>query len=216
MSNLSKSLENPYVSQISEIDCPCFHSFVLLDMPAYSLHTDSELLDFLKSGNMAAFDEIYQRYWNTLFRSAYYLLEDRAASMDIVQDVFVWLWENRDHVVHTTLKGYLVMAVRYKAANFIRNSKVRTAFIVENTVPEPVQTSEEWKLELKELKAVIASFTETLPSRCKEVFYLSRHEHLSNREIACRLGISEKTVENQLTTALRKLRMRLGSMSLLL
>jgi RNA polymerase sigma-70 factor, Bacteroides expansion family 1 len=185
-------------------------------MQAYSLYTDSELLDLLKSGNAAAFDEIYQRHWNTLFKSAYYLLQDRAASMDVVQDVFVWLWENRDHVVLTTLKGYLVMAVRYKVANFIRHQKVRSAFITQNIVPEISQATEEWVLELKELKSVIASFTETLPSRCKEVFYLSRHEHLSNREIAYRLGISEKTVENQLTTALRKLRVRLGSMSLLL
>lgn len=182
-------------------------------MQAYTLYSDSELLDFLKSGNAAAFDEIYQRYWNLLFKSAYYLLQDKAASMDVVQDVFVWLWEHRDHIVLTTLKGYLVMAVRYKVANYVRNSKVRAAFIEAQPV---TAITEEWMLELKELRSVIAGFTEDLPARCKEVFYLSRHEHLSNREIAYRLGISEKTVEKQITTALKKLRVRLGSMSLLL
>ncbi|CAL1518435.1 RNA polymerase sigma-70 factor [Chitinophaga sp. MM2321] len=185
-------------------------------MSAYSLYSDSELLDFVKSGDKAAFDEVYQRHWNVLFKSAYYLLQDKAASMDIVQDVFVWLWEHRDHLVLTTLRGYLIMAVRYKVANYVRNSKVRTAFIAAQQLQEITDTSEEWILELKELKAIIAHFTEALPSRCKEVFYLSRQEHLSNREIAHRLGISEKTVENQLTTALKKLRVRLGSMSVLM
>lgn len=185
-------------------------------MSAFYLYTDSELLDLVKSGDGAAFDEIYQRYWNILFKSAWYLLQDKAACMDVVQDVFVWLWEHRDHVVLTTLRGYLVMAVRYKAANYLRNSKVRASFMEESSAAATAGPSEEWMLELKELKAVIAGFTDALPSRCREVFYLSRHEHLSNREIAYRLGISEKTVENQITTALKKLRVRLGSMSVLM
>ncbi|MET3879269.1 RNA polymerase sigma-70 factor (family 1) [Chitinophaga sp. OAE865] len=185
-------------------------------MSAIHLYPDSELLDLMKSGDGAAFDEIYQRYWNILFKSAWYLLQDKAACMDVVQDVFVWLWEHRDHVVLTTLRGYLVMAVRYKAANYLRNNKVRAAFAAESSATGTDGASEEWVLELKELKAIIAGFTDALPSRCREVFYLSRHEHLSNREIASRLGISEKTVENQITTALKKLRVRLGSMSLLM
>lgn len=200
-----------------------FHSFVFrpkyLHQPkmfAYHVYQDSELLDLIKSGDETAFDEIYRRHWDTLYKAAYYLLQDEATAMDIVQDVFVWLWEHRDHVVLTTLRGYLVMAVRYKVANYIRHRKVRAAFVTANTLPEPAENTEELALELKELKNIIAIFTQQLPERCREVFQLSREEHLSNREIALQLNISEKTVENQITLALKKLRVRLGSMSLLL
>ncbi|MBC9912936.1 RNA polymerase sigma-70 factor [Chitinophaga varians] len=185
-------------------------------MPAYYVYEDSELLDFMKSGNEAAFDEIYRRHWHSLYHSAYYLLQDEAPAMDIVQDVFVWFWENRDHLVLTTLRGYLLMAVRYKVANYFRRQKVRAAFAAASILLAREEGSHEQALELKELKAVIASFTAELPDRCREVFQLSRQEHLSNREIARQLGISEKTVENQLTIALKKLRVRLGSMSLLM
>ncbi len=185
-------------------------------MPAYHVYQDSELLDFMKSGDEAAFDEIYLRHWNTLYNAAYYLLHDEAASMDIVQDVFVWFWEHRDHLVLTTLRGYLLMAVRYKVANYLRHRKVRAAFVAETTMQAQEEGSQDMVLELKELRAVIARFTSELPDRCREVFQMSRHQHLSNREIARQLGVSEKTVENQLTIALKKLRVRLGSMSLLL
>ncbi|MBC9929853.1 RNA polymerase sigma-70 factor [Chitinophaga qingshengii] len=185
-------------------------------MPAYHVYEDSELLDYMKSGNEAAFDEIYRRHWHTLYHSAYYLLQEEAPAMDIVQDVFVWFWEHRDHLVLTTLRGYLLMAVRYKVANYFRHRKVRAAFAAETVLLAREASDHEQELELKELKAMIARFTGELPERCREVFQLSRHEHLSNREIARQLGISEKTVENQLTIALKKLRVRLGSMSLLL
>ncbi|QJB36561.1 RNA polymerase sigma-70 factor [Chitinophaga oryzae] len=185
-------------------------------MPAYHVYEDSELLDFMKSGNEAAFDEIYHRHWHTLYHAAYYLLQEEAPAMDIVQDVFVWFWEHRDHLVLTTLRGYLLMAVRYKAANYFRRRKVRAAFAAETAMQAREEGALDHALELKELKAVIAHFTATLPDRCREVFQLSRQDHLSNREIARQLGISEKTVENQLTIALKKLRVRLGSMSLLM
>ncbi|MGE7773280.1 RNA polymerase sigma-70 factor [Chitinophaga sp. NPDC101104] len=182
-------------------------------MGVYQTYTDSELLEHLKAGDRLAFEEIYRRYWRDMYRTAWLMLHDDAASTDIVQDIFVWCWEKRGLMAVSSLGGYLNMAVRYKVANYIRREKVRTGLFAEAEIlqiPEPVQ---EMTLELKELRAIIAQFTEELPGRCRDIFYLSRFEYLSNKEIAARLGISEKTVENQLTIALKRLRTRLGALS---
>ena len=182
-------------------------------MGVYQTYTDSELLEHLKAGDRWAFEEIYRRYWRDMYRTAWLMLHDDAASTDIVQDIFVWCWEKRGVMAVTSLGGYLNMAVRYKVANYIRREKVRAGLFAEAEIlqiPEPVQ---ELTLELKELRAIIAQFAEELPGRCRDIFYLSRFEYLSNKEIAARLGISEKTVENQLTIALKRLRTRLGVLS---
>ena len=177
-----------------------------------SIYTDSELLHQLNTGSRGAFDEIYRRHWHTMYRTAYTVLKDKSACMDVLQDVFVWIWEHRGALNVTSLGAYLVMAVRYKVANYIRHNRVHAAFFEQ---VEKLQVTEETisPVELKELQTIISRFTLELPERCQQVFYLSRFEYLSNKEIATKLGISEKTVENQLTIALRKLRMKLGSFS---
>lgn len=182
-------------------------------MGANLTYTDSELLIQLRAGSRQAFEEIYRRHWKDMYSTAYRVLHDEAASTDIVQDIFVWCWEKRAVLEVSSLGGYLAMAVRYKVANYIRREKVRANFftVVESLrIPEGAQ---DMTLELKELRSIIAQFTEELPGRCRDIFYLSRFEFLTNKEIAARLGISEKTVENQLTIALKRLRMRLGSLS---
>ncbi|MBO9154805.1 RNA polymerase sigma-70 factor [Chitinophaga sp. GCM10012297] len=181
-------------------------------MSDLSIYTDSELLHHLNTGSRGAFDEIYHRHWRAMYCSAFVVLKDEAACMDLLQDVFVWLWEHRGRLQVSVLKAYLLMAVRYKAANYIRRSRVHAAFFEQ---VERTQVAEETvsPVELKELQAIIGQFTLDLPERCRQVFYLSRFEYLSNKEIAEKLGVSEKTVENQLTIALRKLRVKLGSLS---
>ncbi|WP_168208945.1 RNA polymerase sigma-70 factor [Chitinophaga sp. XS-30] len=170
----------------------------------------------LKAGDNRAFDELYNRHWKALYQTAYYILRDENACMDILQDIFVWLWEHHEHLVLTSVRGYLTMAVKYKVSNYIRRLNQQRAFYGQVTVPSPVPAEGELSVELKELKALVIHFTEGLPGRCKEIFLLSRNEYLSNRQIAQKLGISEKTVENQITTALKRLRMKLGNLSSLL
>lgn len=181
-------------------------------MTDFSNYTDSELLHRLNTGSRGAFDEIYRRHWHAMYRTAAAVLKDESACMDVLQDVFVWLWEHRGALNVGVLKAYLVMAVRYKVANYIRHSRVHAAFFEQ---VEKLQVAEETvsPVELKELQTIIGQFTLELPERCQQVFYLSRFEYLSNKEIAARLGVSEKTVENQLTIALRKLRVKLGGFS---
>jgi RNA polymerase sigma-70 factor (ECF subfamily) len=179
-------------------------------MAGYSAYTDQELISLLKDGDRYVFNEIHDRCFDTLFRSAYNVLRDRDACMDIVQEVFAWFWEHKEQHEMSSIKGYLLMAVKYQTANYIRSSRVRENYRLAQ-VEENFSVNEE-SLELQELQAIIKSFSEQLPKHCREVFKLSREEHMSNKEIAEKLGISEKTVSVQIMRALSKLRGELGKM----
>ncbi|SHM06014.1 RNA polymerase sigma-70 factor, ECF subfamily [Chitinophaga jiangningensis] len=178
---------------------------------------DSELLSYLKDGNVRAFDTIYARYWADLYKHACCTLRNREQALDIIQEVFTWLWVNRETVQITSLKQYLKGAVRFKMANYLRASKSQKQlinslqYLAEDTVA-PVD------IHLKELQSLIASAVDALPEKCKEVYSMSRHEQLSHAEIASRLNISVKTVENQISIALKRIRIHIGStlLSLLL
>ncbi|MEJ2884535.1 RNA polymerase sigma-70 factor [Pedobacter sp. GR22-6] len=174
-------------------------------MAAYSALTDQELIAAMQHSD-AAFDEIYERYWSVLYRSAFNVLRDKEAAMDVIQEVFIWFWEHKGNVQINSIKAYLLTAVKYKVANYIRNGKVRESFY--DRIPKVELDTEfpDEQLELKELKEMINNFVMELPERCQEVFNMSRNEHLSNKEIAERLGISEKTVENQINKALKRIK----------
>lgn len=179
----------------------------------YKYIRDDDLLSRLGDNDPIAFDEIYKRYWSTMFQSAYNLLREREVCMDIVQDIFIWLWENRNNLNVRSLKPYLLVAVKFKVANYIKKGKIRSSFFDElQQIGEPLELIEE-SIEVKQLMEIINHFINQLPEKCREIFLLSRHEYLSNKEIAERLGISVKTVENQMTIALRKMKTSLGKIS---
>jgi len=180
-------------------------------MNVYRKRTDQELIAGLKDDDHEAFNEIHDDHFDELLRSAYNVIRDRDASMDILQEVFVWFWEHRADHKMSSIKGYLLMAVKYQTSNYIRKGKVRGNFILANS--EAKFTVNEEALELKELQTIIASFTERLPEKCAQIFKKSKEEHLSNKEIAQLYGISEKTVSVQLHRALKKLHAELGRMN---
>jgi RNA polymerase sigma-70 factor (family 1) len=182
-------------------------------MPLYSKLVENELAALIKQGDEAAFAEIYDRYWEELLRSAYRILRDKEACMDVLQEVFVWYWTHRENLVLNSVKAYLLIAVKYQIANYLRKAKVRLQYIKNIELLGVEKMFEEDLLEIKEFKAMLEHFTAELPERCREVFNLSRNQHLTNKEIATKLGISEKTVEMQITIALKRLRLRLDSYS---
>jgi RNA polymerase sigma-70 factor (ECF subfamily) len=183
-------------------------------MRSYDFLTDKELVACLREGDTAAYTQIYTRHWSALYRSAYNVLRDEAMALDVLQEVFAWIWSNKERIEVDNLRAYLYAAVRFKVANALRDEKYRKGFF---TVFEQLKDHDpgfnDETLEVKELKNVIAAFTDSLPEKSREVFRLSRYEQASNKEIANRLGISEKTVENHMTTTLRKLRVILGRLS---
>lgn len=173
-------------------------------------YTDQELIEMLREGRHNAFAEIHRRYFKVLYRSAFNVLNDSEACMDIIQDIFTWFWEHRSQHQMLSIKGYLLMAIKYQTANYIRKGKVRENFIL--TQIEEITINEE-SLELQELQRIVDSFTDELPDRSRLIFKMSREQNLSNKEIAKQLGITEKTVSGLLARALKKLRSDLGKMS---
>jgi len=182
-------------------------------MQPHSTLSDSELVDYLRSGDKAAFTEIYNRHWQSAYRSAFNVLKDDEACLDVVQDVFVWLWQNREQLSIISLKPYLITAVKFKMLNVIRQGKFRAEIIAELGFDKEGLTFAESSLEVKELKAIIDQFVEDLPAQAQKIFHLSRNEHLSHKEIAQQMGLSEKTVKNQMNISLKKLRTSLGRMN---
>lgn len=171
-------------------------------------HSDKELLEKIALDDSSAFEELYAHYWRIMFSAAYQVLNDEDLCLDVVQEVFLWVWENRAKLtIKQSAKNYLITAVKYKIANHIKKSKLQTAFI--EKLEEAEAPSAQELLEIKELHQAYEYFTQTLPPKCKEVFILSRNDDLTNKQVAKHLGISEKTVENQLTIAYRKIRVLL-------
>jgi RNA polymerase sigma-70 factor (family 1) len=173
--------------------------------------TDQELISLLCQGNEHAFNTLYERHWAGLYKFAFFIVRDKDACKDLIQDVFVWVWEHRQGLVIESPGSYLKAAVKYKIANYIRSGNIRDSFFEEAAKFDfAVSTpgSAEFT-ELKELNNIIQKVVANLPFKCREIFRLSREGNLTNREIAEQLGISIKTVENQITIALHRLRAHL-------
>jgi RNA polymerase sigma-70 factor (ECF subfamily) len=166
------------------------------------------LLNKLKEGDINALEVIFHKYYSHLCRYLLLLFKNELLVEHIAQDIFVYLWENRESLeIKTSLESYLYTAGRYKALNQIRDSKRQEA-IRENLVvsEEEYNNDPESTLEIKELEKIIDDAIKTLPARCQRIFRLSREDEMSYKEIAEFLNISVNTVEGQMAIALKKLR----------
>lgn len=173
--------------------------------------SDEILIALLKDGEVAAFEEVYNRYWEKLYNTAAKRVKASENAEEIVQDFFTSLWLNREKVnLHSSFNNYAFSSIRYLVYNHYQKESVRKAY-QENRIRLSVveDNSTEEFIALKELRHVVAEGVEKLPSKCKVVYELSRKEYKNNKEIAALLGISEKTVENHLTKALRNIRLSL-------
>lgn len=171
--------------------------------------TDQELLELLKNDDKVAFETLYHKYANRLYSEAFKLLKDDILSKDIVQDVFLQLWNKRYTQEIGSLNAYLYAITRFQVFKVIRSGKSHEdIFEVEQELPLCRNT--EYALAEREVSAAFFMGLSALPEKCREIFSLSRVECLSNREISLRLSISHKTVENQITIAIRKLRIGLS------
>ncbi|RCH56116.1 RNA polymerase sigma-70 factor [Mucilaginibacter hurinus] len=176
--------------------------------------SDIELLELLRGGDdKHAFNEIYARYWEKMYGAAYKRLRSTEVAEEIVQDLFTDIWLRRDSLhITTSLPVYLFSAVRYRVINYIHHELVKNNYqqtILHST--RDFDNSTEELVLLSDLNKRIKTQVNLLPEKCRAIFELSRDEHKSNKEIARSLGISEKTVENHITKALRRLRTSLGS-----
>jgi RNA polymerase sigma-70 factor (ECF subfamily) len=169
--------------------------------------TDRDWLRQLAAGERAALDYLFRRYYTELCRAAYRILLDAAAAEDVVQEVFVTLWRQRTRTPQIEQPGpYLRRAVRNRALNYRRDHGLRALDL--DQAPEPMTPPDETgrPLDQADLDRLVERAVAALPERSRLVFVLSRYEDLSQKEIAAQMGISVKTVENQMTRALRLLR----------
>lgn len=163
------------------------------------------LLERLAADDEKAFAEIYERYWERLFAMAYRRLEDKQEAEDVVHDVFTALWAHRRETVVERLEHYLAVATKYAVLVRIRNSNRRRDLLQGMPLPGMAAAADE-RLDQRRLLESLHQAVERLPERCRLVFRYSREVGLPVREIARLLHISPKTVEHQLSKALRELR----------
>ncbi len=181
----------------------------------YSTYSDNELVAILRQNDVEAFNQIYDRYFSKLFDSGYKRLHNTVLCEEVVQDVFIKLWERRDSITLTIgLSNYLYTAIKYKVFDLYREQLLRNKFTYAVHPDKDNSTIE--LVFLNDLKAHIEVLVEGLPDKCRSVYRLSRVEHKTNKEIALLLNISEKTVEGHLTKALAKLKIELQASATLI
>ncbi len=181
----------------------------------YSHLADMEIWELVKSGqDDAAFGEIYSRFAATLYAVAYNVVRDVQTSEDIVQEVFISLWKNRERSEIKTVKAYLATAVTYLSINHLRAAgKIKWMDL--SSMPEDgVDPSGQQNDQTEILLALLKDEADRLPDQCRLIFQYRRDEGLSVKEIAKKLDLSPRTVENQLYRAISRLRKSLKIISL--
>ncbi len=174
--------------------------------------TDLQLIIMFKQGNEEAFALIYQRYAERLTdfsASKLYSLDD---ARDVLHDLFMKLWADRQSLhISSSLESYLFSAIRYRIVDTIRRNVTREEYAaLVQTLEKPYLASADQQLQIKELETSISNALLELPVKTQHIYHLSRHEHHSIAEIAQLLGLSEQTIKNQLTLALKHLRQTIG------
>jgi RNA polymerase sigma-70 factor (ECF subfamily) len=176
--------------------------------------SDGTLTERVRASDEAAFRLLFERYQPVLFRSMLATVGDRDESHEIVQETFVRVWRNRSSLrPDLPFLGYLFRIARNLVRDAAKRAAIRVRYEVE--VPTPGLSESDDPEQALRVKVLAEALTEiiqrSLPDKCREVFVLSRMEGWSNAEIAGRLGISVKTVENQMTKALRIVRRELAA-----
>jgi RNA polymerase sigma-70 factor (family 1) len=155
------------------------------------------------------FKVLFNTHYLALVRYAFSFLKDNAAAEDVVQLQFVKLWEKRmEQSIHSSVKAFLYTSVYHACLNAIKHEVIKTHYAKEIMTTQP-ETHAIDQLQHKELKIKIDKALEFLPAQCALIFKMSRFEELKYQEIADKLGLSIKTVENQMGKALKILREQL-------
>ncbi len=171
---------------------------------------DILLLKLLQTGDKQAFKFLFDTYFESLCRYMFFYLKDKQDAEEIAMDIFMYIWENCEKIeIKISLKAYLFQAARNRCLNALRDRK-ESYSLEENEQYEHLRTEICSTLEIDELNHLIEEAVLSLPEKCREVFIKSRHEQLSNQEIAEALQISVKTVEGQITKALKRIKEFLG------
>ena len=182
-----------------------------------SHRSDDELLRGLRKGEEQAFEEIFKKHWHSLYRVAYSKLRSQPEAEEVVQNIFSALWEKRKTLHITNLQGYLLMSVRNRIINQIRDKLTERKYwnYYKEFIPEGKETTE-MEVLYDDLHEAVEVAVKRLPEKSKQVFRLSRLEGKSVSEIARLMKLSEKAIEYHLTKSLKELRLYLKDFILIL
>ncbi|GGN08180.1 DNA-directed RNA polymerase sigma-70 factor [Dyadobacter beijingensis] len=175
------------------------------------------LLLALQNGDAEAFTAIYKAYWYDMFLVAYRKLRNKEAAEEIVQDIFLRLWRERDSLRVQNLNYYLFAAVRYEVIDHIRTQGPTVEYLDYYELSNGIQDAgTENQLALDDLLRVIDECLHILPEKTREIFRLHKLEYWPIARIAARFGLSEKAVEYHLTKSVRLVRTHLKEVMVLL
>lgn len=182
--------------------------------------SDNILFQQIRHKDLDAFNELYHRLASSLLETAFQKTTDRFLAQDLVQELFVWLWEEAANIKDTAvasfdIKGYMHVALRNKIYNHYHRQLRAVAAVNElkHTTPDTIEDTAAY-LEYQEVEMVVEAEIEALPSEMKKIFRLRKQHELSIKEIAEQLVLSEQTVKNQLGIATRRLRLSLEKASI--
>jgi RNA polymerase sigma-70 factor (ECF subfamily) len=158
--------------------------------------------------NLDNIEELFKSHYKALCNAANRIVKDRDAAEDIVQDVFIKLWNKKDEIsIDSSIKGYLFKAITNASLNYLESNKISKYKIeIDHAHPSVFAMEEEHGMVTQELEQRLDHAINSLPPKCRAIFILSRFEEMKYQEIANHLDISVKTVENQMGIALEKIR----------
>jgi RNA polymerase sigma-70 factor (ECF subfamily) len=163
-----------------------------------------------RKGDKIAFEKLFKKFYPRLYDFAFKLVRNKEIAEDIVQDIFIRLWEKKEDIKPVNIEGFIYKVLKNQCISHLRNIKIidniklnlNNLTNIEELYRIDFIRDEPYVLVEKELQLEMDKIINRLPDRCKEVFILSRLNGLKNREIARKLGINIKNVERQITKAL--------------
>ena len=167
--------------------------------------------------NKQSFELLFAEFFEPLCGFAYGYVSDRDTAQEIVQDVFINLWQKRNSIEKDkSVKSYLYTSVKNRCLNYIRDNKNFRSHYLDVVLELEIPVQEEDIFSESETQDKINAALDKLPEKCRQVFELSRFEEMKYKEIAENMGISVKTVEVQMSKALKILREELKDLIILL
>jgi RNA polymerase sigma-70 factor, ECF subfamily len=178
--------------------------------PTIKMANDTGGTHVLSADSTVVFEQTFKSHFKALHAYACTILKDDATAEEMVQNVFYKLWEKKEQItVQQSISAYLYKSVYYECLNYIKHTKVRSAYQAHVVYHTSEKENASDSASLRQLQEKIDEALKDLPEQCRTIFQMSRFEELKYREIADKLGLSVKTVENQMGKALRILREKL-------
>ncbi|GAB3927438.1 RNA polymerase sigma factor [Mucilaginibacter myungsuensis] len=184
-------------------------------MPITNL-TDAELFEAILLDNEQAFNQLFERHWLKVYTVAHKYVRDEELALEIAHDIFLNIWNKRQELKINSFKSYVITAASYHAIRKRQTAKaIPVQYVDDYEYTEDAayaisgrheHNQGEVNIDEREINDTVNHLLTELPKRCREIYYMSRRDNLSITEIAERLDISKRTVENQLTIALKHLR----------